>query len=753
MLLPETPAGHDAEVREIQGQCVEGAQPVLVNQSGGLDYGRPSESIGVKPSFCKANGQWHVLEHSACECLPGFEPSLQDNACSGCPDSTYKPLAGPEACRFCPPTSSSEASTASTKCVCSRPLFTWHVISESGIGVCAPDLPRPGDLEVVEKNAERIVITWKPLINGKMPIPVAISCIDCQADEAVYVPGSVVDGSRVTVLGLRINRTYTFAFRSCLNKEDVLDSCDLRASHLTVKAGEYPSKRLAPHRGRQTLNATGTQFKENSSVAMVFHALLGSTVFICVTLAFVSGAMLLHRRYNRRQPPKRQYEFINNIGKTPSRPIPIQTHNTGYGNSLFQVGHVEFHQLPIISRDSIEISKYLGNGRFGEVYLGLLKPSLALATDEFRTPGHTVGPTKLFLRSLTDLDSAVSIATAVAEIATAIKHPQVVECYGIVKGMTPNLLEISRAECDRSKNEIASSAPSPMLSTRVLFRMLRDIAAGCSFLASLAIQNLQINSSAVVVASDYSCKLQIKTWFQESTPTTDHPASPSLSCSLAAFLGITPPLSKVILVHEGDQVIVPGVLKLPPDVLPSTLFGALISTIKSSSNGIQAANNESTASSVKSFGWIQLEVLLAGVFCQRCVLLCGLPDDVELKPFQKTFVWRDQSGLVENVVALIACWFSNEFLGYMLRSCLEDDATRRPCFDEVENHLQKYLADGGRGPSNKISAVIHRDDTLPVPKLTTFPEIYSQKMPAKWNNLHLAGPCEDMNRFYASDTV
>ncbi|KAM3174030.1 hypothetical protein ACTXT7_011369 [Hymenolepis weldensis] len=57
-------------------------------------------------------------------------------------------------------------------------------------------LPRISDIEIVEKNAERIVITWKLPYATEVSILVVISCLNCQKDEAVYVPGNILSGSR-----------------------------------------------------------------------------------------------------------------------------------------------------------------------------------------------------------------------------------------------------------------------------------------------------------------------------------------------------------------------------------------------------------------------------------------------------------------------------------------------------------------------------------------------------------------------------
>ncbi|VDO00881.1 unnamed protein product [Rodentolepis nana] len=101
---------------------------------------------------------------------------------------------------------------------------------------------------------------------------------------------------RVTILGLKANQTYTFTFRSCLSKETIPQSCDLRTTHLTVKQGQYssrPKDQLKQNRLLQ--NATEVEVEEAAPVVRIFHVLLGLAVFICITLLFVFGTLLLHR--------------------------------------------------------------------------------------------------------------------------------------------------------------------------------------------------------------------------------------------------------------------------------------------------------------------------------------------------------------------------------------------------------------------------------------------------------------------------
>ncbi|VDO13321.1 unnamed protein product [Rodentolepis nana] len=137
MILPETPAGHDAEVREVQGHCVVGAEPTIASQSEVNQFESSNQSQGLKPSFCKANGQWHILQDNVCECLPGYESSVEENLCSSCPMGTYKSLHATGFCRPCPPNSTSEASIASKRCVCNHPLYVWQTLANDGSGICS----------------------------------------------------------------------------------------------------------------------------------------------------------------------------------------------------------------------------------------------------------------------------------------------------------------------------------------------------------------------------------------------------------------------------------------------------------------------------------------------------------------------------------------------------------------------------------------------------------------------------------------
>ncbi|VUZ49706.1 unnamed protein product, partial [Hymenolepis diminuta] len=163
-------------------------------------------------------------------------------------------------------------------------------------------------------------------------------------------------------------------------------------------------------------------------------------------------------------------------------------------------------------------------------------------------------------------------------------------------------------------------------------------------------------------------------------------------------------------------------------------------------------NNSCTISSttVKKFGCIQIELLLAAVFRQKCVLRSfmstGLPIPNALEKsgcLSKTLTWREETPLLDDVIALIAGWFGNEFLGCIISSCLDPDASRRPSIVEVENHLKSYLSDkdAQKSQKEKIAAVIHSETMLPLPVVTPLAEISVQTTPAKWNNLQLASPC------------
>ncbi|KAL5103641.1 Ephrin type-B receptor 4b [Taenia crassiceps] len=768
MSLPETPAGHDAEVREAQGHCVSGAEPILINESNFIDDPPlMNQSKGLKPSFCKANGQWHILKDNICECLPGFEASIEENMCTRCPLGTYKALSGPGFCRPCPPNSISEASIGSKRCVCSHPLFVWHVLPNTGSGVCSPKLPRVSDIEIVEKSAERIIISWRAPVGAAVPIFVVISCLNCQKDEAVYVPGNVLTGNRVTILGLQVDRTYTFSFRSCLQRDAIPDSCDVRAVHVTVKQGQHPSVKKTLQRDHLRQNVTdfsdggagggagggdGDDEEEVDSVVTVFHILLGIAIFVCMALLFIFGTVVLHRYYKVR-PHKRLYGLVNNAEPPVSE---LNTTAMEYRNTLFQAGQMVYHHLLTIDPISVEMKKPLSRCNHGETFLGLLKPPPP-------AENNALPVRKVFLRP-----ALPTAAIKVAEIAASIRHPRVVFCHGILKAVQPHLLvydfmalgrldkflvsEIERFEGSVKHRKSQSWSRSPLLSTKIVFHMLHQIASAFAFLVSLSIDNLRLDSSSVLVSSDYSCKVQLKTWPPEvlSKGSGCEIRGVNLGQSLADFMDIKPtsPRSKALIIQDGQHILLPSILKPPIEPLPSKVFEAIIRNLKSSGSEDSSATNSmlmSATAVVQNLGWLQVELLLASVLCQRCMLRDSVTSSSnvseKVKRILKHLEW--------------ARWFGNDFLGCMLSSCVDPETSRRPGLLEVVNHLQNYLTDGDvKSQKGKITAIIHGDGIISLPLITPVEDISSHTTPAKWNNLHLSpSSCAGVNPLYTSDTV
>ncbi|VDO12534.1 unnamed protein product [Rodentolepis nana] len=438
---------------------------------------------------------------------------------------------------------------------------------------------------------------------------------------------------------------------------------------------------------------------------------------------------------------------------------------TEYRNTLFQVTPTRYHQLPLIDPNCIEIVKPLGKSRHGETYLGSMRASPSGGK-------NSLPPRKIFLRP-----ALPKTAIEAAKIASCVRHPNIVFCHGILKALQPNFLvynfmacgrldmflvsEIRRAEELDSKRKEATLPRSPLLSNRTIFHMLHQIASAFTFLISMPLDNIILDSSAVMVADDHSCKIQLKIRpFEPSRKDTSSTIKEfSLKQGLADFIG-PHPSSRIFVVQEGQNILLPSILKNSAGVhSPTTLFQSVMLHLKLTLNQDSLPGNNTH---VKKFGCIQIELLLAAIFRQICVLRnlnsTGMTISNALEKYgclSKKVAWREESPLLNDVIALITGWFGNEFLGCVISSCLDHDTSRQPSIVEVENHLKKFLTDKEtqKPQKEKIAAVIHSEETLPLPAVAPLAEISVQNAPAKWNNLQLTSPCTELNPFYSPDTV
>ncbi|VDM00659.1 unnamed protein product [Schistocephalus solidus] len=210
MRLPETAAGHDAEVREVQGECVHGARPKGANSNRTSEMdGLAQLSGGLRPSFCKANGHWHVLAGSVCECLAGYEPSADSSACTACPVSTYKLRAGAGVCQLCPPNSHT-VTVASSVCDCELGYF-WHQKQHQeekkeeeeekrDFGVCTQYLPTPSGLRVMMRDDTKLLLTWNVLnphaAVSTSDVVYALRCPTCRKSVVTFIPGYIINGTQ-----------------------------------------------------------------------------------------------------------------------------------------------------------------------------------------------------------------------------------------------------------------------------------------------------------------------------------------------------------------------------------------------------------------------------------------------------------------------------------------------------------------------------------------------------------------------------
>lgn len=79
--LPRTLTPKDSNsMITVASKCVQNALPTLIQEK---EENSAFALIQPPMAICKADGTWHFVGNSKCECNPGFIPSLKTSLCTG----------------------------------------------------------------------------------------------------------------------------------------------------------------------------------------------------------------------------------------------------------------------------------------------------------------------------------------------------------------------------------------------------------------------------------------------------------------------------------------------------------------------------------------------------------------------------------------------------------------------------------------------------------------------------------------------
>ncbi|XP_030648206.1 ephrin type-B receptor 4a isoform X2 [Chanos chanos] len=196
-------------VQEAQGRCVENA-----------------EQLGTKPRppkmFCGEDGQWVDQPTTTCSCLPGHEPSDGDLRCQACLLGHFKLGSGPGVCSPCPDYSYT-AGRGAASCGCRTGYYRAPTDRLDSACTRPPSSPRNVFPQI---NETSVTLEWsKPLDSGgRTDLSYAVECEVCANSEGSCSPcGESVSyrpsqrglqGTRVSVWGLKPHTTYTFTVQA-----------------------------------------------------------------------------------------------------------------------------------------------------------------------------------------------------------------------------------------------------------------------------------------------------------------------------------------------------------------------------------------------------------------------------------------------------------------------------------------------------------------------------------------------------------
>ncbi|XP_077167572.1 ephrin type-A receptor 2 [Paroedura picta] len=557
--FPETIAGADSQaLAQVQGVCV-------------LDAVSEEE-----PSMhCNSDGEW-LVPLGACLCRQGHEKE-GDSACRACPTGFFKPDISNSACSKCP-LHTWPSSVGATSCPCQDSYF--RALSDPVSAPCTRPPSAPQGARAISLGV-KVQLLWSPPqdTGGRQDITYSVTCKQCwpESEECRPCDASVqysdqvhtMAGTSLTVSGLEPHMNYTFSVEARNGVSSFSMERNFAVTSISINQTEPPrvtsvsldsrtatrltlSWSVPPQQQRQVLKyeVTYSKKKDESSYSVVrcevnsvtllklmpstkylvrvqamtqeghgpyslehefetldegsdgtdIAAALGGSIAGLALMTLLVLAIVLFIRQRRKNLRARQtMEDVYFSGADQLKPLKTYVDPHTYEDP----GQVVLKFTMEIPSACVSRQKVIGAGEFGEVHKGILKrgkKELPVAIKILKS-GYTEKQRIDFLSE--------------AGIMGQFSHPNIIRLEGVVSRSKPLMIVTEYVEngaLDRFLREKDGE-----FCVVQLVGMLRGIAAGMKYLASmnyihrdLAARNILVSSQLVCKVSDFGLSRELE---------------------------------------------------------------------------------------------------------------------------------------------------------------------------------------------------------------------------------------------------
>ncbi|XP_060114687.1 ephrin type-A receptor 2 [Heteronotia binoei] len=548
--FPETVAGADSQaLAKVQGACVAGAV-----------------AAAEEPTMhCNADGEW-LVPIGACLCRQGHEQE-GDSGCRACPAGFFKPDISNSACSKCP-LHTLPSSEGATLCPCQEGYF--RASSDPVSLPCTRPPSAPWGARAIGLGA-KVQLRWSPPqdTGGRQDITYSVTCQQCGPEAGEWQPcdaavryseeARAMTGTSLTISDLEPHVNYTFTVEARNGVSSFSPKRSFAVTSISINQTEPPrvtSVTLASRSAtslalswtvplrqqRQVLKYEVTYSKkkdessysvvrcEGSSVTLLkltpstkylvrvqaltqeghgpysmehefetldegsegrsTAAVLGGSIAGLTLMAFVLLAVVLFIRQRKKNLRARQTsEDVYFSRNEQLKPLKTYVDPHTYEDP----GQAVLKFTTEIPSSCVSRQKVIGAGEFGEVYKGVLKQGkkeLPVAVKTLKS-GSTEKQRVDFLSE--------------ASIMGQFSHPNIIRLEGVVSRSKPFMIlteYMEKGALDRFLQEKDGEFCASQL-----VGMLRGIAAGMKYLASMNYVHRDLAARNILVSSQLVCKV------------------------------------------------------------------------------------------------------------------------------------------------------------------------------------------------------------------------------------------------------